>query len=83
MSMNDAQGLFFGNPALGTVSMQENIFLALDLPLSIAVVEDDVGDVWAVYTDAGVLRARYALSESEILTKVDALSDAVTGFATK
>lgn len=83
MRMNDAQVISFGNPALGTVLMQENVFLSLDLPLRIAVVEDDVGDIWAVYIDTGVLRARYALPESEILTKVDTLLDAVTDFATK
>ena len=83
MSMNYAQVISFGNPALGTILMQKNVFLALDLPLRIAVVEDDVGDVWAVYTTTDVLKTRYAFPESEVLTKVDALLDAVTDVATK
>jgi len=33
MRMNAAQVISFGNPATGTVRMQETVFLALDLPL--------------------------------------------------
>ena len=57
MRMNEAQVIYFGNPAIGTVLMQENVFLALELPLRIAVVEDDVGDVWVVFNRMNVLRA--------------------------
>lgn len=83
MRMNEAQVIYFGNPAIGTVLMQENVFLALELPLRIAVVEDDVGDVWVVFSRMSVLRARYALQDSDIFTKVDNLLDAVTDLATK
>jgi uncharacterized protein (DUF302 family) len=83
MRMNEAQVIYFGNPAIGTVLMQENVFLALELPLRIAVVEDDVGDVWVVFNKMNVLRARYALQDSDIFTKVDNLLDAVTDLATK
>jgi uncharacterized protein (DUF302 family) len=83
LRMNEAQVILFGNPAIGTVLMQENVFLALDLPLKIAVVEDDVGDVWIVYNKMSALRERYALQDSEILTKVDNLLGAITDLATK
>lgn len=83
MRMNEAQVIYFGNPAIGTVLMQENVFLALDLPLRIAVVEDDVGDVWAVYNQMSALKERYALQDSKVLTKVDNLLNAVTDLATK
>lgn len=83
MRMNEAQVIYFGNPAIGTVLMQENVFLALDLPLRIAIVKDDAGDVWAVYNQMSVLKKRYALQDSEVLTKVDNLLNAVTDLATK
>ena len=83
MRMNEAQVIYFGNPAIGTVLMQENVFLALELPLRIAVVEDDVGDVWVIYNRMSILKARYALQDSDIFTKVDNLLDAVTDLATK
>ncbi|MCW4038556.1 MAG: DUF302 domain-containing protein [Candidatus Bathyarchaeota archaeon] len=83
MRMNEAQVIYFGNPAIGTILMQENVFLALELPLRIAVVEDDVSDVWVVYNKMSELRARYALQDSDIFTKVDNLLDAVTDLATK
>jgi len=81
--MNEAQVIYFGNPAIGTVLMQENVFLALELPLRMAVVEDDAGDVWIVYNRMSVLKERYALQDSEIFTKVDNLLDAVSDLATK
>jgi uncharacterized protein (DUF302 family) len=83
MRMNEAQVIYFGNPAIGTILMQENVFLALELPLRIAVVEDDVGVVWAVYNQMSVLKERYALRDSEVFTKVDNLLDAVTDLATE
>jgi uncharacterized protein (DUF302 family) len=83
MKMNEAQVIYFGNPAIGTVLMQENVFLALELPLRIAVVEDDGGDVWAVYNKMSMLGTQYALQDSEIVTKVDNLLNAVTDLATK
>jgi uncharacterized protein (DUF302 family) len=83
MRMNEAQVIYFGNPAIGTVLMQENVFLALELPLRMAVVEDDAGDVWIVYNRMSVLKERYALQDSEIFTKVDNLLDAVSDLATK
>lgn len=83
MRMNEAQVIYFGNPAIGTVLMQENVFLSLELPLKIAVVKDDVGDVWAVYNTTSVLRERYTLPDSDILAKVDTLLNAVTDLATK
>jgi uncharacterized protein (DUF302 family) len=82
MRMNEAQVIYFGNPAIGTVLMQENVLLALDLPLRIAVVEDD-GDVWIVYNKMSALRERYTLQNSEILAKVDDLLNAITDLATK
>jgi uncharacterized protein (DUF302 family) len=83
MRMNEAQVIYFGNPAIGTILMQKNVFLALELPLRIAVIEDDVSDVWVVYNKMSELRARYALQDSDIFTKVDNLLDAVTDLATK
>ena len=69
LEMNESQVIFFGNPKIGTLMMQENIFLTLDLPLRIAVVKDDSGEVWVVYNSTNSLRERYSLSDSEILKK--------------
>ena len=64
LELNESQVLFFGNPQIGTLLMQKNIFLSLDLPLKIAVVTDDSGDVWVTYTSAHILGETYNLPDS-------------------
>jgi uncharacterized protein (DUF302 family) len=83
MEMNESQVIIFGNPRAGTVLMRENIFLSLDLPLRIAVLEDDSGDVWVVYNEMDALKTKYDLQDSEILVKVDKLLNTITDSATE
>jgi uncharacterized protein (DUF302 family) len=78
MTMNEAQVLFFGSPKAGTVLMQNNIWLALELPLKIAVLQDNDGQVWIRYRRVDSLKARYALPDMPILDQVDALLTTLT-----
>jgi beta-galactosidase len=78
LEMNESQVLLFGNPKIGTLMMQKNIFLSLDLPLKIAVVQDDSNNVWVLYTRTNVFRERYNYSESEIIERIDTLLNNVT-----
>ena len=83
LNLNESIVVLFGNPHVGTLMMQENIFTSLDLPLKIAIVQDDAGDVWAVYHTMRVLKERYYLSNVDVLAKIDALLDSLTDFATR
>ncbi len=76
--MNKSQVMLFGNPKIGTLMMQKNIFLSLDLPLKIAVVEDDSSNVWVVYNSPNIFRERYDFSGSEIIERIDTLLDTIT-----
>jgi uncharacterized protein (DUF302 family) len=78
MTMNEAQVILFGSPKVGTVMMNENIFSSLDLPLKIAIVQDDSGDVCVFYTNTNVLKERYHLPDSQVLVQVEKLLDALT-----
>ena len=78
LEMNKSQAIVFGNPKIGTLMMQKNIFLSLDLPLKIAVVKDDSEDVWVVYNSTNIFRERYDFSNSEIIEKIDTLLDNIT-----
>ena len=78
MTMNDAQVILFGNPKGGTLLMNANIFLALDLPLKIAVLQDKTGQVWVQYTRVETLKARYALPDMPVLDQVDTLLTTLT-----
>jgi len=78
LEMNESQVILFGNPKIGTLMMQKNIFLSLDLPLKIAVVEDDSSNVWVVYNGTNIFKERYDFSDSEITERIDTLLDNVT-----
>jgi len=78
LEMNKSQVMLFGNPKIGTLMMQKNIFLSLDLPLKIAVVKDDSNNVWVVYNSTNIFRERYDFSDSEIIERIDTLLDTIT-----
>jgi uncharacterized protein (DUF302 family) len=78
LKMNESQVIFFGNPKAGTMMMNDNIFLSLDLPMKIAVVQDDSGDVWVLYTRIKILKERYNLPDSQVLHQVKTLLDTLT-----
>jgi uncharacterized protein (DUF302 family) len=78
LEMNESQVILFGNPKIGTLMMQNNIFVSLDLPLKIAVVQDDSGNVWVIYNRTKLLAERYDFSDSAIIEKVDTLLENIT-----
>jgi uncharacterized protein (DUF302 family) len=55
--------LIFGNPKLGTPLMQSNPRAGADLPLMALAWEDDKSQVWAGYTQAEALAARYDIHD--------------------
>ena len=83
LEMNESQVILFGNPKIGTLMMQKNNFVSLDLPLKIAVVQDDSGNVWVIYNSTKILTERYDFSDSAIIERVDMLLDNITNSITK
>ena len=47
LEMKPSIVLIFGNPAVGTALMNENMAWSYELPLKIAIYEDASGQVWA------------------------------------
>ena len=64
MDLRPTQLLIFGNPRAGTLLMQDQQSVGLDLPLRTLVWEDEAGDVWATYNDPHWLATRYALGQT-------------------
>jgi uncharacterized protein (DUF302 family) len=56
--------LLFGNAKGGTVLMQSNQLIGLDLPLKALVYQDASGMVWVAYNDPAWLAGRHALDTS-------------------
>ena len=83
LKMNESEVLIFGTPKGGTVLMNQDIAVSLDLPLRVAVYKDKDGKVWLSYHNPQSLKASYTLEgAAKVMDKVesalDKLSDAVT-----
>jgi uncharacterized protein (DUF302 family) len=61
LSLRPTELLVFGNPHAGTPLMQENQVAGLDLPMKALAWEDENGEVWITYPDAGWIGARHGL----------------------
>ena len=55
--------LMFGNPPLGTQFMTSNPNAGLDWPVRLLVIQDERGDVWAVYTDFAWIARRHRIND--------------------
>ncbi|MEE9326023.1 MAG: DUF302 domain-containing protein [Cocleimonas sp.] len=83
MKMNDAEVLIFGNPKGGTVLMNKDIGMSLDLPLRVAVYKDNDGKVWLSYHDPKDFTANHDVAGIPVIDKVAAGLDKLTTAVTK
>ena len=76
LTLTPTRVLVFGAPEVGTLLMQANGAVALELPLRIAVWEDDAGKTWLAHPDMTKLAEEYGLNHEptrEVLTKMQGL----------
>jgi len=62
--------LTFGNPPLGTQFITSNPNSGLDWPVRLLVLQDEKGDVWAVYTDFQWIARRHGITDREAQFKM-------------
>jgi uncharacterized protein (DUF302 family) len=55
--------LVFGNPPLGTLFLTSNPNSGLDWPVRLLVIQDEKGDVYAVYTDFDWIARRHNITD--------------------
>jgi uncharacterized protein (DUF302 family) len=55
--------LVFGNPPLGTLFLTSNPNSGLDWPVRLLVIQDEKGDVYAVYTDFEWIARRHNITD--------------------
>ncbi len=71
--------VIFGNPAVGTPLIEGSLSIALDLPLKMAVVENE-SEVMVIYNDPAFLAAKHQLEGQTAMT--DMVAAALAGLAT-
>jgi uncharacterized protein (DUF302 family) len=70
LSLRPTVVLVFGNPKVGTKLMLDQQAIALDLPLRLAIWEDEQGATWVGYHDVKALSAAYGVKDAETVSKL-------------
>jgi len=62
--------LIFGNPPLGALFLTSNPAAGLDWPVRLLVLEDEKGEVWALYTDFSWIAHRHGIKDRDAAFKM-------------
>ncbi|WP_299683272.1 DUF302 domain-containing protein [uncultured Dokdonia sp.] len=79
LELRPMRTIIFGNPKGGTLLMQQDQRIGLDLPLKLMIWEDEAGDTHVSYYNATTLTSRYGISEPQAV--IDKVNGALAGFA--
>lgn len=71
----------FGAPQVGTTLMQADQRIAIELPLRIAIWEDEVGRTQITFPSMEELAARYGLGDLPVIAKMQQLLETLAGRA--
>ncbi len=84
LKMNESEVLIFGNPKGGTVLMNQDIAVSLDLPLRVAVYKDKEGKVWLSYHSPQSLKESYNVKgAAKVMDKVEGALDKLSNIVIK
>lgn len=78
LHLNPSKVIIFGSPKIGTLLMQENINIALELPLKISINETDNDEVWISYLNMSTIAKKYKLTQNPIIPKIKKLLKKIT-----
>lgn len=78
MKLSPSLELIFGNPKMGTMLMQENPMVGLDLPIRVLVFENKDGRTKIAYRDGDWLNAEHNLTQTKLLNRMNFTLDDIT-----
>ena len=78
LELRPTRTIIFGNPKGGTLLMQQDQRIGLDLPLKLMIWEDEAGDTHVSYYNATTLTSRYGFSEPQAV--INKINGALAGF---
>lgn len=65
--------IVFGSPKAGTLLMQQNPEVSIELPLKISVWQDNDGNVWTAFISMKSIAERYDLGDTPIIMNIQNL----------
>lgn len=83
LKLNPTKVVIFGNPKVGTHLMVENQALGIDLPVKVAVWQNDKGEVYAAFVDFNFIAKTYGLKNEKIIKGTQDLLTNILNTATK
>ena len=81
LPLRPTEVIVFGNPKVGTKLMQERQAAAIDLPLRVAVWQDDRNRVWVGYPNMNDLASAYGIKDEATLAAIDKFLGELVGKA--
>ena len=78
MKMRPSEEIIFGNPKMGTVLMQENMLVGLDLPIRILVFQDQDLKTKIAYRDGTWLSSEHNVTKKKLINKMNFVLDNIT-----
>ncbi len=78
MKLPPSLELIFGNPKMGTILMQENPMVGLDLPIRVLVFEDKDKSTKIAYRDGDWLNAEHNITQTKLLNRMNFTLDDIT-----
>jgi len=74
MELNEEYLMVFGNPKMGTLLMQENPEVGIELPLKVLIYQDDEKHTWVMYKNMNYLKTMYFLKDPNgVIAKMNKL----------
>jgi uncharacterized protein (DUF302 family) len=70
LTMRPTEVIVFGNPSAGTKLMQDQPGISSELPIRVAVWEDERGSTWVSYTNFDRLAERYGINDKQVIEKM-------------
>lgn len=77
LEMPESRVLIFGNPVAGTKLMQKDIAMSLDLPLRLAIINDD-GQTTLIHQTSADYCRDYQVENHPVLNKIEELFETLT-----
>lgn len=79
LKLRPTEVILFGNPKIGTLLMQSNQSVAIDLPMKAMVWEDEGGIVYIGYNTTEWLRNRHHLMNDSTIQTISEVVERVCG----
>lgn len=73
LKLNPNKVIVLGSPKVGTLLMQENPAISIELPLKISVWQDDRGEVWVAFLNMEKVAGAYGMADSPIVKSMHLL----------